>query len=66
MATTVQLEETTKQLLDTLKIKERKKTYNELIRHLAETHTHVKDMFGSARGKLKPFTKEDKLELHEL
>ena len=46
MATTIQLKETTKQLLDNLKTKEKIESYDIIIQHLLKTHVDVSDMFG--------------------
>jgi hypothetical protein len=67
MATTIQVRETTKQLLDAVKGKEHIETYDQVIRHLVEKHVDIpKSMFGIfAKNPIK-FTREDKLKLHDL
>ncbi len=67
MATTIQLRETTKQLLDTVKIKENIHTYDQAIRHLVKKHVDIpKSMFGVFAKHPIKFTREDKIKLHEL
>lgn len=67
MSTTIQVSGTTKQMLDSLKEKERMKTYDQVLQHLLTTHTDIpKSMFGAARGMLNWKKEEDRLKLHEL
>ncbi len=64
MTTTVQVSNATKQVLEALKQREKASSYDEVIRHLVETHTKIgKSMFGALRG-LK-WKKEDRLEFNE-
>ena len=66
MATTIQVGETTKQLLDRLKGKENVETYDQLIQHLLHNHEKVSDMFGFTRKKLLRFQKEDEMKFNEV
>lgn len=66
MATTIQLRETTKQLLDTLKAKTNEETYDTVILHLLGKERKIKDMFGATRKKPLRFSREDELKFHEL
>ena len=65
MVTTVQVSESTKQLLERLKGEERASSYNEVIERLAKEHARVPEsMFGSIKkGRWK---KEDRMKFHEL
>ncbi len=64
MATTIQVSDTTKQLLDMLKEKKQIKTHDKLIQRLLEEEIAVpKSMFGAIKG-LK-WKKEDRADFHE-
>mgnify|MGYP001577833928 CR=1 FL=1 len=66
MPTTIQVSETTKQLLDMLKEKKQVKTHDMLIQQLLQTETKIpKSMFGAMKG-LKKWSKEDRFDFHEL
>ena len=66
MATTVQISDSTKQMLDWIKTEEKAATYDEVIQHVIQIHTNVaKSMFGAA--KVSSWNKKkDRLKLHEL
>lgn len=66
MATTIQVRETTKQLLDSVKTDEEFESYDEAIRHLLKSHVEVKDMFGATKKKPLKFGREDEMVFHEL
>lgn len=67
MATTIQVSDTTKQMLEILKEKMQAKTHDTLIRQLLETETKVpKSMFGALRGKKLKWGKEDEFDFNEL
>lgn len=66
MVTTIQLQETTKQLLDNLKAKEKKESYDVLIRHLLKDRIKVSDMFGFTKKKPLKFNKEDEMKFNEI
>jgi len=66
MATTIQLKETTKQLLDNLKTKEKIESYDIIIQHLLKTHVDVSDMFGVTKKKPLKFSKKDEMMFNEL
>ncbi len=66
MPTTIQIKETTKQLLDTLKSRKNVGSYDEVIHSLLEQKAPSREMFGFAKGKLKPFTKEDEMDFDKL
>ncbi len=66
MATTIQVGETTKQLLDRLKGRESVETYDQLIQHLLRNHEKVSDMFGFTRKKPLKFRKEDEMKFNEV
>lgn len=56
--TTLQVHQTTKQILEDLKKKENLSTYDQVIRHLVKKHIHIpKSMFGAMKG-LRPWKKE--------
>ena len=66
MVTTIQLNETTKQLLDKLKVKEKAESFDELIRRLVESRVKVRDMFGFTKKKPLKFGREDEMDFDEL
>lgn len=66
MVTTIQLNETTKQLLDKLKAKERAESYDALVRRLLESRIEIKDMFGFTKKKPLKFGREDEMDFDEL
>ena len=66
MVTTIQLNETTKQLLDRLKAKEKAESYDALVRRLLESRIEVKDMFGFTKKKPLKFGREDEMDFDEL
>ena len=66
MVTTIQLQETTKQLLDNLKSKKALKSYDELIKELLGKQMEIKEMFGCTKNRPFKFTREDKIQFHEL
>ncbi|MBI2550227.1 hypothetical protein HYV83_03540 [Candidatus Woesearchaeota archaeon] len=66
MATTIQVSDTTKQLLDMLKEKKQAKTHDMLIQQLVQVEMKIPaSMFGAVKG-LKKWSKEDRFEFHEL
>ena len=65
MATTIQISDTTKQVLEKLKEKEHALTYDEVIQHLVKKHTKVaSSMFGTVKGLA--WKKKDRLDFDEL
>ncbi len=66
MVTTVQLRETTKQLLEKLKAREKAESYDALIMGLLKSRIEVKDMFGFTRKKPLKFSREDEMSFNEL
>jgi len=51
MTTTIQVSDTTKQLLEVIKKKERSRTYDKIIQELVKKHTKTaKSMFGMMKG----------------
>ncbi|MDI6708765.1 MAG: hypothetical protein QME47_06760 [Candidatus Thermoplasmatota archaeon] len=66
MVTTIQIEETTLQMLKQLKERSKAKSYEEVIKELVEAKISVpKSMFGK-RPKMKKFTLKEEAEFHEL
>ncbi|TAL54650.1 MAG: hypothetical protein EPN86_03730 [Nanoarchaeota archaeon] len=62
MATTIQVEETTRQMLEMTKKKIGAKTFDETIRKVLSTELNTnKSMFGTL--KMKPFTKKERTEM---
>ena len=53
MPTTVQVEESTKQLLDEIKRREHVSSYNEIIKRLAKERSKIPDSMFGALGKAK-------------
>ena len=66
MATTVQVDEKTLQMLNKLKEEMKARSHDEVIKTLISERKKIpRSMFGSNR-KLKPFSVEDEAEFHEL
>ena len=66
MSTTIQISDGTKQLLERAKVTEEASSYDEIIKKLLQQYTNVpKTMFGHAKG-MKPWSKKDRMMLHEL
>jgi hypothetical protein len=66
LATTVQVDEKTLQMLNKAKKEMKAKSHNEVIKKLLSEHRKTpKSMFGS-NPKLTSFTEEDRAEFHEL
>ena len=65
MTTTIQIKETTKQILDRLKLKEKKESYDEVIKQLLGDKVG-KDMFGFTKKKPLNFNKEDETGFNEV
>lgn len=66
MVTTIQLNETTKQLLDKLKVKEKAESFDELILRLVESRVKVRDMFGFTKQRPLKFSRKDEMDFNEL
>ncbi len=66
MATTIQVGETTKQLLDRLKARESVETYDKLIQRLLQNHEKVSDMFGFTSKKPLRLRKEDEMKFNDV
>ncbi len=65
MATTIQVSDTTKQMLDMLKEKRQAKTHDILIQQLLERETKIpRSMFGAIKG-LKWNKEKDRADFHE-
>ena len=66
MPTTVQIAEKTLQMLNKLKEEMRARSHDEVIKTLISERKKIpRSMFGSNR-RLKPFSREDEAEFHEL
>lgn len=66
MATTIQVSQETKQLLEELKKKDQTKTYDEVIQKLAQKQLRIpRSMFGATK-KITPWKKEDRAVFREL
>lgn len=67
MATTIQVSESTKQMLEKIKEMENRFTYEDVIAGLVRDKLKVpKSLFGKGKGKISKFKREDRLRLHEL
>ncbi len=66
MVTTIQVQETTKQLLDNLKTKEMVNSYDMVIRRLLNDRIKVEDMFGFTKKKPLKFSKKDEMKFNEI
>ena len=66
MATTIQIKESTKQMLERIKKIEDITTYDDVITELAKDKLAIpSSIFGKGKGIISKFKKEDKLKLHE-
>ena len=65
MTTTIPITETTKQRLDALRSKEKKKSYDQIIRRLLKTESQLKNMFGFTRENPLNFGKKDEMDFDE-
>jgi len=67
MATTIQVRESTKQMLERIKELDNISTFDDVITNLAEEKLSIpKSFFGKGKGKISRFKREDRLKLHEL
>lgn len=67
MATTIQIQDSTKQMLEKIKELENKPSYDEVITGLVKEKLSIpKSFFGKGKGKISSFKREDRLKLHEL
>lgn len=67
MPTTIQVSDTTKQMLEMLKGKKQLKTHDQLIQSLIEEEVAVpKSLFGALKGKKLKWEKEDEFDFNEL
>ncbi len=67
MATTIQVSESTRQMLEKIKEIENRFTFDDVIAELVRDKLKVpKSLFGKGKGKISQFKKEDRLKLHEL
>jgi len=65
MATTIQISESTKQMLEKIKEIEHKPTFDDIIVELAKNKLDIpSSLFG--KGKISKFKREDRMTLHEL
>jgi len=64
MTTTIQISDTTKQILGWIKEKENADSYDQVIQHLVKIHAHVPNsMFGSIKGL--SWKKRDRMKFHD-
>jgi len=66
MVTTIQVKETTKQLLDRVKSEEQQETYDDLIKTLLIKRLNVPELFGMTKKQPLHFKKEDEMEFNEV
>ena len=66
MATTIQVKETTKQLLDTVKRRSKASSYDAVLLKLLKKPYEVSDMFGITRKKPIKFSRSDEMQFNEL
>ena len=65
MATTIQINESTKQMLERIKILENRSSFDEVVTELAEKKLSIpKSFFG--KGKISKFKRQDRLKFHDL
>ena len=64
MATTIQVSETTRHMLEVAKQRLAAKSFDEVLRIVLEEKSESpKSMFGSLKGKMKPFTRKYRQEM---
>ena len=64
MATTIQVSETTRQMLEMAKKKVGAKSLDETLQKVLEEQLKApKSMFGRMKGKMKPFTRKERLDM---
>ncbi|MBI3051681.1 hypothetical protein HYY74_04460 [Candidatus Woesearchaeota archaeon] len=62
MATTIQVSETTRQMLEMAKRRTGARSFDEVLQKTLEKQLDLpKSMFGSLKGRLKPFTRKERL-----
>lgn len=67
MATTIQIKESTKQMLVRIKELDARTTFDDVITGLVKERLDIpKSFFGKGKGKISRFKGEDRLKLHEL
>ena len=66
MVTTIQIQETTKQLLDNFRARVKSESYDETIKRLLTNTSEVKEMFGFTKKKRLKFSKEDRMGFNEI
>ena len=67
MATTIQVRESTKQMLLRIKELEARPTFDDVITGLVKEKLSIpKSFFGKGKGKISAFNRKDRLQLHEL
>jgi len=67
MATTIQIQDSTKQMLEKIKELENRPSYDEVIAELVKEKLSIPNsFFGKGKGKISAFKHEDRLKLHEL
>lgn len=66
MVTTIQVKETTKQLLDRAKTEEQQETYDDIIRTLLTKRMDVPELFGLTKKHPLHFKKEDEMDFNEV
>ncbi len=67
MATTVQISESTRQMLEKIKQEGGLVTFDNVIAELAKEKLDVpRSLFGIGKGKISEFKKEDRLKFHEI
>lgn len=67
MATTIQIRESTKQMLVRIKELEARPTFDDVITGLVKEKLSIpKSFFGKGKGKISGFKRGDRLKLHEL
>ncbi|HLC95890.1 MAG TPA: hypothetical protein VJH97_01030 [Candidatus Nanoarchaeia archaeon] len=66
MVTTIQIRDSTKQILERIKELENRPTFDSVVTSLAEERLAIPHSFyGKGKGKITKFTREDRLRLHE-
>ena len=67
MATTIQVSESTRQMLEKIKEIENRFTFDDVIAELVRDKLKVPtSLFGKGKGKISKFKKEDRLRFHDL
>ncbi|MFA5771928.1 MAG: hypothetical protein WC974_04265 [Thermoplasmata archaeon] len=66
MTTTIQIDDTTHQILREIKEKSKAKSYDEVIKNIVSGMANIPESMFGAHPDMKKFSRKDRAELHEL